>query len=162
MKPDREALKPYRLPTQVLIYCYRCYRRAAGSVEYLMLRRTPKYGGFWQGVTGAPEGQESLLEAATRELREETQLSAVNLHQVDFSYSFAVEDEWKWAYHPDVVRIDEFVFLAEVERDVVPILSFEHDHFEWTGYENAMEILKWPNNRHALEFCNGLLQTPHI
>jgi dATP pyrophosphohydrolase len=123
-----------------------------------MLRRTAKYGGFWQGVTGAPEGNETLLEGAAREVREETQLSPLDLYKVDFSYAFRVEDEWKWAYHPDVKHLNEYVFLAEVAVDAEPLLSFEHDAYEWTGFDRAMNLLKWPNNRRALEFCDTLLR----
>jgi dATP pyrophosphohydrolase len=146
--------KHYRLPIQVLVYCYR--RKADGS-EYLMLRRTPKYGAFWQGVTGAPEVGETLLEGAARELKEETQLAPKSLDQVDFGYSFPVEDDWKWAYDPNVTKIDEFVFLAEVADDVEPILSFEHDSFEWAKVERAVGLLKWLNNRNALLYCHQLL-----
>ncbi|MCI0335754.1 MAG: NUDIX domain-containing protein [Planctomycetes bacterium] len=123
-----------------------------------MLRRTARYGGFWQGVTGAPEGDESLLDGARRELFEETRLSPKDLYQVDFSYSFPVEDEWKWAYHPDVKKLDEFVFLAEIADDAYPVLSFEHDWYEWAEFDRAMSLLKWPNNRMALEFCDQLLR----
>lgn len=147
--------KQYRLPIQVLVYCF---RRKPGSIEYLMLRRTAKYGGFWQGVTGAPEGEESVLQGAARELREETQLSPLDLYHIDFSYRYPVEDEWKWAYRSDVKHINEQVFLAEVGADADPVLSFEHDSYEWTGFDRAMSLLKWPNNRSALEFCDTLLR----
>jgi len=92
-----------------------------------------------------------------RELHEETQLTPVYLQQVDFGYSFPVEEEWKWAYHPSVERIEEFVFVAEVALGAEPLLSFEHDAYEWTNFEQALTLLKWPNNRAALEFCNGSL-----
>jgi dihydroneopterin triphosphate diphosphatase len=147
--------KQYRLPIQVLVYCY---RRNASGVEYLMLRRTPKYGAFWQGVTGAPDVGETLLEGAVRELKEETQIVPKSLDQVDFGYSFPVEDDWKWAYDPDVTRIDEFVFLAEIADNVEPVLSFEHDSFEWATVDRAIKLLKWPNNKNALIYCHQLLQ----
>ena len=146
--------KLFRLPVQVLVYCY---RRRGKDVEYLMLRRSPKYSAFWQGVTGAPEGAETLLAAAARELFEETQIVSATLHQVDFHYTFPVQDQWKWAYHPDTVRIDEYVFLAEVAFGTHPILSSEHDEFCWASFERAMTRLTWPNNRDALEFCGRLV-----
>jgi 8-oxo-dGTP pyrophosphatase MutT (NUDIX family) len=150
--------KQYRIPSQVLVYCF---RRKAGGIEYLMLRRTAEYGGFWQGVTGAPEGEESLLEGAARELREETRLSPNELFLVDFSYSFPVEDRWKWVYHPDVKQIDEYVFLAEIAAAADPVLSFEHDSYQWAKFDLAMALLKWPNNREALEFCDRLLKADY-
>ncbi len=122
-----------------------------------MLRRTANYGGFWQGVTGAPEGDESLIEGAMRELVEETGFSPIDLYSVDFCYSFEVEDAWKWAYNPDVTHIDEYVYLAEIASDADPVLSFEHDSYEWADFDRAIELLKWPNNRKALEFCSRLL-----
>jgi dATP pyrophosphohydrolase len=155
MRRDCHGTMEFRLPVQVLVYCF---RRSAGGIEYLMLRRTAKYGGFWQGITGAPEGDESLLEGAARELAEETRLSPTHLLQVDFSYSFPVEDQWKWAYHPDVKQINEYIFLAEISDDAGPVLSFEHDLYEWAFFDRAMELLNWPNNRRALEYCDRLLR----
>ena len=155
-----DGRQEHRLPIQVLVYCF---KQRPGGIEYLMLRRTAKYGGFWQGVTGAPENNESLLEAAARELLEETGLIPQNLRQIDFSYSFPVEDEWKLAYHPDVRSIEEHLFLAEIADDANPVLSFEHDIYEWTNLDRALRILKWPNNRQALLFCNRLIQEqPHL
>jgi dihydroneopterin triphosphate diphosphatase len=147
--------RSYRHPVQVLVYCFRWL---SDSIEYLMLQRTTRYGGFWQGVTGAPEGDESLLDGARRELFEETQISPKDVFQVDFSYTFPIDDEWKLAYHPDVKSIDEFVFLAEISYGVEPVLSHEHDCYEWTGIDRARSLLKWPNNRLALEFCDNLLR----
>lgn len=155
MKRDYRGTKQYRLPIQVLVYCF---RRNAGRVEYLMLRRTANYGGFWQGVTGAPEGNESLIEGAMCELVEETGLSPKDLYQVDFRYSFEVEDAWRWAYCPDVTHIDEYVFLAEIAGNADPVLSFEHDSYEWANFDRAIDLLKWPNYRKAIEFCDRFLQ----
>ena len=154
MRRDSNGANCYRLPTSVLVYCF---RRKAGEVEYLMLRRTEKYGGFWQGVTGALERDESLQAGAARELREETGFLPDIIQPIDYSYSFPLEDEWKWAYHPEVKEIHEHVFLAEVADGTQPVLSFEHDAFKWSGFDRAWELLKWPDNRHALEVCHRLL-----
>jgi 8-oxo-dGTP pyrophosphatase MutT (NUDIX family) len=54
--------------------------------------------------------------------------------------------------------ITEHVFLAEIAKDADPILSSEHDTFEWAEFDRAIVLLKWPNNRDALEFCDRLLQ----
>jgi dATP pyrophosphohydrolase len=123
----------------------------------LILRRTAKYGGFWQGVTGAVEDSEGPLEGARRELKEEAQLMPARLFKVEFDYTFPLEEEWKWAYAPDVETVKEFVFLAEISVGSEPKLSFEHDQYAWMPYAPAMARLKWPNNRRALEFCNSLL-----
>ena len=62
-----------RKTIQMLIYPVRLigdYR------QYLLLKRVTDRGAFWQGVKGGVENGESLLEAARRELIEETGLSA--------------------------------------------------------------------------------------
>jgi dATP pyrophosphohydrolase len=153
MDPNAQ-LRPYRIPLQVLVYCY---RRRGDIIEYLMLRRTPKYEGFWQGVTGAPEGTESLEQAAHRELFEETQFTATFLRQLDLKYTFPMQENWKWAYHPETTQIDEYVFLTEWPPATDPVLSFEHDAFRWAPFDDALALLKWPNNRDALIHCNRLL-----
>jgi dihydroneopterin triphosphate diphosphatase len=124
-----------------------------------MLRRTPKYGGFWQGVTGAIEGNETPFDGARRELMEETQLSPASLFQVDFNYTFPLEEEWKRWYAPGVESVKEFVFLAEISAGSEPTLSFEHDLCEWLPYTPAIARLKWPNNQRALEFCHRHLNS---
>ena len=48
------------------------FTRTSEGAHFLMLRRIPTRGGFWQGVTGAPHPHESDDEAAIREVREET------------------------------------------------------------------------------------------
>ncbi len=159
MKYNVSATRRYRLPTQVLVYCYRQFQ---GRIEYLLLRRTPKLGGFWQGVTGAPEGTESLLAAAKRELFEETQFLPSTIRRVDFDYLFLVNDDWKWAYHPDVTSIQEYIFLAAIPGNADPVLSFEHDSSTWVCFERALDLLRWPNNRKALEHCDQLAQASAV
>lgn len=60
---------------------------------------------------------------------------------------------------PRRTQIDEYVFLAEIDDGADPVLSFEHDACEWASCEQAVGLLKWPNNRKALEYCDHLLQT---
>ena len=55
-----------RIPRQVLVYLYR--RTSDGRLEFLLLKRTERHGGFWQGVSGAPEREETDAEAAIREV----------------------------------------------------------------------------------------------
>jgi len=84
-----------RIPIQVLIYSV---RKTRYDWEYLMLKRFNNRGGFWQGVTGAPENSETLSETAKRELYEETGYSPLNLIKTDISYIIPMEDRWKDIY----------------------------------------------------------------
>ena len=65
-----------------------------------MLHRVTNEGAFWQGVTGALEEGETLLQAAAREVLEETGLRPAEIHSLDFNYCFPVIDEWRESYGP--------------------------------------------------------------
>ncbi|MGZ4384389.1 MAG: NUDIX domain-containing protein, partial [Gaiellaceae bacterium] len=52
------------------------FRRGESGLEALLLRYAPDYGGYWHVVAGAVEPGESADQAALRELREETGLTA--------------------------------------------------------------------------------------
>jgi dATP pyrophosphohydrolase len=144
----------FRVPRQVLVYLYR--RDEGDEREFLLLRRTPRGGGFWQGVSGAPEGSESDREAAVREVREETGFGVeAGLVPVDFRYELRARDdnreEWLRTYGPGVDAVPEEVFLAEVPPGAEPVLAVkEHDAYRWCALDEALALLKWAANRDAL------------
>ena len=143
----------FRLPIQVCVFLF---REQEHGREYLLLHRVTELGAFWQGVTGAPEEGETLLQAAAREVFEETGLTPVGICSVDFTYRFPVIDEWREAYGPDPDEIVEHVFVAKVDGGD-PELSWEHDAWGWRVPEEAASMLKWPNNIEALWRCEAFL-----
>lgn len=139
--------KDYRIPIQINVYLY---RKTASNIEFLLMRRLPKGGGFWQGVTGAPKQGESLQHAAEREIKEETGYTAL-AHDIKLSYSYPVADQYRQSYRPDVTKIDEYAFVADVTGLGEPVLSSEHDAYKWLEFNKIdMEDLKWPENQAAL------------
>jgi dATP pyrophosphohydrolase len=144
-----------RVPRQVLVYLFR--RSDDGNLEFLLLKRTKQWGGFWQGVSGAPEWEESDAEGAVREVLEETGFSvADSLRQIGFRYELRREgdpdeEQWERLYGPDVDAIPEEVYVAEVRSDTDPVLApYEHEAFRWCSLGEALELLTWENNRRAL------------
>jgi 8-oxo-dGTP pyrophosphatase MutT (NUDIX family) len=129
---------------------------AGETHEYLLLRRLPAHGGFWQGVTGAVEPGEALDEAAIRELLEETGLTPMRLIRTDYQYTFRVRKTRPGL--PPGTRITEQVFLALLDAKVDPTLDpAEHDAWDWFTYEDALTWLRWPENIEALRRCEALL-----
>jgi 8-oxo-dGTP pyrophosphatase MutT (NUDIX family) len=130
--------------------------------RFLLLRRTPELGGFWQGVTGAPEPGESDLDAAIREVREETGYEVgETIRPVDFRYEIVPSPldpaPWTQLYGPGVESVPEEVFVAEA-GDGEPVLApEEHSEFRWCSLEVALELLYWPDNRAALERTAALV-----
>jgi 8-oxo-dGTP pyrophosphatase MutT (NUDIX family) len=137
-----------RRPIQVLVYSA---RRGDADWEYLLLHRTPWGDGFWQGVTGGVEGDETPLAAAYRELQEETGFTPERLEDLDFSYTFPVADRWRYLYAPGVDEIREHVYLAEVASGADPAIDRrEHDDWRWCTLEAATSLLIWPDNVNGL------------
>lgn len=151
-----------RVPRQVLVYVFR--RSQDGSVRFLLLKRTQQWGGFWQGVSGAPEWAESDEEGAIREVHEETGFSvASTLQPIDFRYELRQDEDpdqerWEHIYGPEVRAIPEEVYVANVPDDTDPVLSpYEHDTFRWCSFEEASGLLTWENNRHALKVAREFI-----
>lgn len=143
-----------RRPVQVLVYPIKLLGR---DWEYLLLRRIPARGGFWQGVSGGVEENESLENAARRELIEETGACPIVLQAVGHSYSFPIDEEFASMY-PDASEIEEHVFFAQIDEKVSIVMDpAEHDEHTWCVYEKALELLKWPENKKALTAVEGFL-----
>lgn len=148
-----------RQPIQVAVYPV-CFIEE--HWKYLMLHRNPMprlgLDNFWQGVTGGLEEGESLIQAAARELSEETALVPTKLEQIDFTYSIPMQDEWRKYYDPDVEEIVENVFIAYISHLQEPKLSFEHYEWRWCTSNQAIQLLKYPGNINAIQRCAEHLQ----
>jgi len=145
-----------RQPIQVAIYCVRMIEN---GWEYLIMHRIPSGGGFWQAVTGGVEDDEEYLTTARRELKEETGFEPTELHLIDYSYTFPVEESMGKLYDHDVDLIREVVFLAIVESGKNPVITpVEHDKFKWCQYEKACDILYWPGNKESIRHCELFLK----
>ncbi len=148
-----------RQPLSVLVYPV---RPVEGRWEYLLLQRAPSprlgLARFWQGVTGGLEEGESLVQAARRELREETGLVPSKLEQIEYSCSFPVQDEWRQFYPPGTQEIVEHVFIAFIDGKQEPTLSREHEGWRWCSADEALELLTYPENIEALKRCDSLLE----
>jgi dATP pyrophosphohydrolase len=116
-----------------------------GNPLYLLLRRAGDekiYPGIWQFVTGSIEGNEKAVEAALREVSEETGLTPKAFWVVPFVNSF---------YDPDADAVNlSPLFAAEVEIGEKLRLSGEHSEFGWYHYEDAIKKLVWPGQREGL------------
>ena len=145
-----------RIPIQVLIYPVRKVNKAW---EYLMLKRVKNRGGFWQGVTGAPENNETLSEAAKRELYEETGYSQLDLIKTDVSYIIPMEERWLDIYPKGTKEIPEYLFIAKIHQPGPPKIDpIEHNDWKWCSYGEAMNLLSLDDNKKALEYVHKFLK----
>ncbi|MGB9743280.1 MAG: NUDIX domain-containing protein [Minisyncoccales bacterium] len=133
---------------QVEVYLFQ--RSDDKGILFLILKRIPEKGGFWQPITGNVQEEESFEEAALREIREETGISTP-LRLINTGYSFDFFDDNRWQH--------EHVFGAQVEEDTEITLSHEHTDFKWVTKEEALnKYLKWPGNKEGLKKLSEILE----
>jgi len=136
-----------RAPFQVLVYPYR--KRADGAFEYALFQRSD--AGWWQGVAGGGEDDETKIEAAKRETLEEAGLSQdlkfIQLDTVVPIRARGFRDSHLWG--DGVYVIPQYCFGGWVE-DCEIVLSQEHSACRWLGYEDALALMKFDGNKTAL------------
>lgn len=119
-------------------------REGPAGLEALTLRRARggRCPGSWEVVHGSIETGENPIDAARRELSEETGLAPVRLYNLSRVESFYRH------------RVDEIGFIpcfaALVDQTEVR-LSSEHDAFEWMPVPAAQGRLAWPRERRGLD-----------
>lgn len=120
-------------------------RGAPADPAILVLRRSNagRSPGTWEAVHGAIEAGETAVQAALRELREETGLAPERLYNASRVEAFYRHAQDEVALIP--------VFVALVARDAVVRVSAEHDAFVWLAPTDALARVTWPRMRRALE-----------
>ena len=143
-----------RAPFQILVHPYRMTLH--GIIEYSVIQRTD--AGFWQGVAGGGEGDETPLQAAMREMFEETGLNLINgWIELDTTASIPVtafQDAYLWG--KDVYVIPQYSF-GVLAQDLEITLSHEHKAYRWLPYQDACDCLKFDSGRTTLWELNQRL-----
>ena len=122
------------------------FKREGPVPRYLLLRRSNDdriYPGIWQLVTGTMKEGETAVNAAIRELAEESGLKPGRLWVAPHVSTFYVADD-------DTVHLSP-LFAVEVSGSDHLQLSKEHQAFGWYSYEEAQGMLVWPGQRRGLE-----------
>jgi dATP pyrophosphohydrolase len=135
-----------RAPFQVLILPFR--RGTDGALEYAIFRRADM--DVWQGLAGGGEDDETPLQAAVRELREEAGITAGVMIQLSAVGSVAVEHFSERASWDSAQRtIPEYAFGLDATNFELS-LSSEHCECVWLPLDEALTRLEWDSNRNAL------------
>lgn len=127
------------------------YAVTDGAIEYLLIKRTPEDGDFWQPVTGTVDDGEKLVDCLIREVQEETGIT--KLEDVsECLYKF----DWRRSSGECIL---EFVHAIRISRDSKVVLSpTEHEDFKWCSYDEAQQTLSKDNNKKSFQVINDHLQ----
>lgn len=139
---------PFKQPRSVQVVIF---TQTESGREYLLLRRVQSHGGFWQSVTGSLEDGETHLEAAVREVYEETGYRPLIHELIDLGLvnRFEIAPQWRVKYAPGVTHNEEVCFALEVAKQDVVIDPIEHDAFAWMDYDTALTMIYWESTRRA-------------
>lgn len=128
-------------------------RGAGADLRCLVLRRASgtRCTGAWEVVHGHIEAGETPVDAARREMKEETGLEPARFFNVSRVEAF-------YQHRTDEVALVP-VFAAFVEAGAEPSLGPEHDRAEWLTPEAARERVAWPREARAIEDIVRMLGT---
>jgi lipoyl(octanoyl) transferase len=130
--------------------------------EVLLLHRIPSRGGFWQILTGRRELEESPLQAAAREVQEETGFSPAleDLRDLDYAHSFPIDPLLAGAgtKAPRApLFAHETAFALRVRHGRDPELDpREHDGWLWSSVPEALQLLPFAGLRRAVTLAAAL------
>ena len=137
----------YKTPVSVLVLIH------TSDLQVLIMERADK-AGFWQSVTGSlevlPSGAlETPVEAAIREVMEETGIDATQYKLTDWQCSniYEIYPHWRYRYAPGVTENVEHLFGLELPAPVaVQLAPDEHVRYEWVDWrEAAKRVFSWTN-----------------
>jgi dATP pyrophosphohydrolase len=118
------------------------------DLQVLIMERADK-AGFWQSVTGSLEKGETPIEAAVREVQEETGLNAIQYDLQDWQASniYEIYPHWRHRYAPGVIENKEYLFGLELPSNVpIKLAPNEHLRYEWVDWrEAAKRVFSWTN-----------------
>jgi len=138
-----------RAPFQILAIPY----KKAQELQFCVLHRsdTDQY----QFVAGGGEDDEKPIEAALREISEETAFTAekiIPLTSMAYVPASVISKKHRDLWPVETFVIPEYAFGFECDRDIM--LSSEHSGLEWLTYSDAMSKLTWDSNKTALYELN--------
>ena len=120
-----------------------------GELCFCVFRRADS--DIWQFIAGGGENNEKPSDAALREIKEETGVTAEKLtalQSVAFVPAEVVAKNLRAHWDKNIFVIPEYSFAFECSAD--PTLSREHSEYKWLPYNDARKLLKWDSNKVAM------------
>ena len=107
---------------------------------------------YWGFPKGHIEKEETELETAKRETKEET-----GIEDLEFIEGFKEREKYFFRYKNETIFKEVIYFLAKTKTKKIKI-SFEHLNYQWLPYKKALEVLSFENAKEILKKANQFLQ----
>lgn len=130
------------------------FRRVGNDVYFLLLHYP---AGHWDFPKGHIERNESEIEAAIRELREETGIENVEIY-------FGFRESIEYTYTTKSGKLSHkkvLYFLGETSESEVK-LSKEHIDYAWLPFDLALQRITYENSKNVLKKAHSFLKRMKI
>lgn len=143
---------PFKQPVSVLVVIH------TTDLRVLLLERADRPG-HWQSVTGSVDAaDEPLVEAAAREVAEETGIVAARdgrLMNWNHVIEYSIYPHWRHRYAPGVTTNTEHWFGLVLpddfpKRNAVRVAPREHLQYAWLAHREAAARCFSPSNADAI------------
>lgn len=144
----------YRKALFVVTYA----KTGKNKIEYLILKRKLHWRG-WEFPKGAIKSSEAKIHAVKRELFEETGSAPLKIKK--FNYSGKYNYDKIYPDRPGIKGQTFTLYAAEIKKPAngkIRLDRFEHSDYKWVGYEKALKMLRWPNQKKSLRMVNKWLR----
>jgi len=128
------------------------FAKVNGDYQFLIIKRVPEDGSFWQPLTESLEEGETVEECLRRGVKEELSLNDIT-GVTERLWSFSWENK---KGEPNI----DLVYGVEISRDSeVKISPEEHSEYKWCSFDEAIELLGKDNNKKAFEHFKEKVMT---
>jgi bis(5'-nucleosidyl)-tetraphosphatase len=125
------------------------YRKTPQGLTYLLIRHP---GGHWDLPKGKLESGETELQAALRELQEETGITQVTIDE-----QFYEKVHYRYGdYRGGVISKQVAFFLGLTPQESIT-LSDEHEDYAWLSFHDAIARVTFDSAQHLLARAHAYL-----
>lgn len=143
-----------KLPTKKQVVAgFVVYRRTTEGIKFLLLYRR---GNYWNFPKGHFKSGERSIDAALRELEEETGIKKSEMRIIP---NFLAYERFYFRVGNEGIYDTVILFLAETHKADIKITPREHSGFAWFTYHDALNIIgkKYGDTRKVLKQASDFL-----